>query len=393
MARLVVILGALTAIGPLSIDMYLPAFPAIGSSLDAGASQVQLTLTACLAGLALGQLLAGPISDRLGRRRPLLAGVSCYVAVSVLCALAPSIEALVALRFLQGLSGAAGIVIAQAVVRDLYAGTAAVRVFSSLMLVIGLAPILAPIVGGQMLRATSWHGIFVALAAIAGGVLAMAALGLRETLPPARRDRRGLRQTLRTLRGLLGERTFMAFALGSALVFGGMFAYVSSSPFVLQDIYGASPQLYSVMFGANGIGLVAASQVNGRLATRFGPVRLLLFGMSVIASGSAVLLVIFATQAVGLWAVLVSLFVIVSGMGFVLPNATALALADHPEVAGSASALLGVLQFLIGAVTAPLTGIAGGDTAVPLGVLMTTMSAAALLVLRVLGGRQVRPWR
>src|SRR5215213_2139344 len=209
--RLIVLLGSIVAIGPLSIDTYLPAFPSMSRSLDASASAVQLTLTACLAGLALGQLFAGPLSDRLGRRRPILAGLSAYVVASLLCALAPDVLTLTALRFVQGFAGAAGLVIAQAVVRDLHSGPAAVRLFSSLMLIIGVAPILAPILGGQILEVTSWRGIFVMLAAF-GAIIGLAvAVGLPETLPPERRDLRGLRQTLRTLASLLRLREFMGY--------------------------------------------------------------------------------------------------------------------------------------------------------------------------------------
>src|SRR6267143_566798 len=233
-ARLFVLLGGLTAFGPLSIDMYLPALPAIGRDLAASESMIQLTLTACLIGLAIGQVIAGPLSDALGRRRPLLIGVAGYVIASLLCALAPAATILVALRLLQGLAGAAGIVIARAIVRDLYSGSAAARYFSRLILVMGLAPILAPVLGAQLLRFTSWHGIFVVLAMITALLWLGAARGLPETLPPARRRIGSLSDTTQTFRRLAADTEFVGYAAAGGLAFGAMFAYIAVSPFVLK---------------------------------------------------------------------------------------------------------------------------------------------------------------
>jgi DHA1 family bicyclomycin/chloramphenicol resistance-like MFS transporter len=377
--RVVVILGAVVAIGPLSIDTYLPAFPEIGRALGAGASAVQLTLTAGVAGLALGQLVAGPLSDRFGRRRPLVGGLAIYAVASLLCAFAPSVEALIALRFVQGLAGAAGIVIGRAVVRDLRTGPAAVRLFSSLMMVTGLAPILAPILGGQLLAIAPWEGIFVVLAGL-GALLALAAVaGLPETLPPERRTEGGLAQALRTMARLLADRAFVGFALAQGLAFGAVFAYVAATPFVLQEIYGLSPQLFSLQFALNGVGLVLASPLNARLVGRFGPKVLLRVGLHAIAAASLALLGV-ALAGLGVWAVLAPMFVVISSLAFVMPNATALALAEHGRVAGTASALIGALQFLIGAVAAPLVGLAGTATAVPMGLVMTVFGLAAVAV-------------
>jgi DHA1 family bicyclomycin/chloramphenicol resistance-like MFS transporter len=389
-ARLVVILGSMVAIGPLSIDMYLPGLPEITRSLHASAAAVQLTLTACVAGLALGQLVAGPLSDRLGRRRPLIVGLLTYTAVSLLCALAPSVHVLTGLRFLQGLAGGAGIVIGRAVVRDLYAGAAAARLFSSLMLVTGLAPILAPVVGAQVLKFTAWPGIFVVLAALSTLIVTLAAVQLPETLPPERRDRGGLAETMRTMRRLLSERSFLGYALTAGLAFGALFAYISGSPFVLQDIYGLSPQSFSFAFGANGLGLVAASQINARLVGRFGPALLLRRALLVIALAATALLVVVAIGGLGVWPVIVTTFAVMSSLAFVMPNATALALADHARVAGTASALLGVTQFLVGGLAAPLVGLGGTDSAVPMAVVMLSLALGAVLVQRTLVARR---WR
>jgi len=384
-ARLVFILGALTAFGPLSIDMYLPGLPALASSLDASAWAAQLTLTACLAGLAFGQIVAGPLSDRFGRRRPVLTGVGAYAALSALCAVAPSVLPLVGLRLLQGLAGAAGIVIARAVVRDVYSGHAAARFFSLLMLVNGAAPILAPVLGGQVLSVTSWRGVFVVLAGIGLLLLAGSVWALPETLPAGRRHRGGVTDTLRTFARLLADRAFLAHALACGLGFGAMFAYIAGSPFVLQDIYGASAQLFSVMFAVNALGLVAASQLNRALLGRFEPRAIALAAQAAQALAGAGLLAAVAVGT-GVWPVVGLLFVVVASLGFVMPNATALALADHADVAGSASGLLGVMQFVVGAAAAPLVGVAGTDSALPMAAVIAALGAGGVLAATVLAG-------
>jgi DHA1 family bicyclomycin/chloramphenicol resistance-like MFS transporter len=388
--RLVVVLGLVNAIGPLSIDMYLPAFPEIAGAFGTSASAVQLTLTACVAGLALGQLVLGPLSDRLGRRVPLVAAMTTYALASLLCALATSVGALVALRFVQGLAGAGGIVIARAVVRDLHTGAAAAKLFSTLMLVTGLAPILAPLLGGQLLTLTAWEGIFVALAILSAMLALIVAVGLPETLPPERRTTAGLRRTVQTMARLLRDRTFVGHGLTSGLTFGALFAYISGSSFVLQGIYGLSPQLYSLAFAMNGLGLIAASQVNARIVERVGPRRLLRRALVCVMASASTLLVVVLVGGLSVWALLVPMFAIVSSLAFILPNATALALADQAGVAGTASALLGVIQFLVGAFAAPIVGVGGPDTAVPMGVVMVVLAAGALVAQATAVRR--RPW-
>jgi MFS transporter, DHA1 family, multidrug resistance protein len=376
---LIVILGSLVAIGPLSIDMYLPGLPEITRSLDATAAAVQLSLTACVAGLAVGQLIAGPLSDRLGRRRPLITGLVMYSGVSLLCALAPTVLALTGLRFLQGLAGGAGIVIGRAVVRDLYSGAQAAKLFSSLMLVTGLAPILAPVLGAQLLKVTSWEGIFVVLAALSAAIVTLAAIALPETLPGERRDPGG--NTLHTMRHLLTQRSFLGYALTAGLAFGALFAYISGSPFVFQEIYGLSPQAFSFAFGANGLGLVIGSQINARLVSLYGPAYLLRRALLVIVVAAAALVVVTSID-LGVWPVIACTFVVMSTLSFVMPNSTALALAEHGAVAGTASALLGVTQFLIGGLAAPLVGIGGTGSALPMAVVMLSLAAGAVVVNR-----------
>ena len=378
-----IILGGLAALGPFSIEMYLPAFPELARDFDTSASEVQLTLTAFLVSLGLGQLLAGAVSDARGRRLPVVVGLGAYVGASLLCALAPSVYALVLFRLAQGVAAAAGVVTSRAVVRDLYTGAAAARFFSLLMLVNGLGPILAPLLGSLILRFTSWRGVFCVLAALGAMLLLACRLGLPETLPPERRRTGGVAQTTRGLAELARDRVFVGYALALGLSVGSVFAYIAGSSFVLQDIHGLSPQQFAVFFGVNGVGIVAVSQVNGFLVRSIAPRRLLIAGLGSMACGGLALLAVVALGG-GLSALLPSLFVVVASVGFVLPNATALALADHPHVAGSASALLGVTQFLVGAAAAPLVGIAGSHSAWPMAVIIAFLGLSALTAVTTL---------
>jgi MFS transporter, DHA1 family, multidrug resistance protein len=391
-ARTVVVLGLLSTFGPLSLDLYLPALPELAQDLNASASAAQLSITACLVGLALGQLVAGPLSDRLGRRRPLIVGLVGFVLASVACALAPSVGVLVVLRFIQGLAGAAGLVISRAIARDLYSGRALMIFFSRLILVAGLAPVIAPILGGQLSRIMSWRGIFGVLAGFGAVLLLAGWLGLRETLPPERRIVGGFSKTLHGYNTLLHDRFFVGCALSSGLAGASMFAYIAGSTFVLQRIYGMSPQGFSLVFGSISLALVIAAQVGGRLALVWPLTRVLGFGLAVNLLGATFLLV---TVSIGLpLAVLIAaLSVMVSAIGLIFPTANALAMADYPDLAGTASSLQGLSQFVFGAIAAPLVGIAGEQTALPLGIVTTTASVCAItgfigLVLPVVRARK-----
>jgi DHA1 family bicyclomycin/chloramphenicol resistance-like MFS transporter len=375
--RFVLCLGSITALGPLSIDMYLPALPHLAQDFAATPSMIQASLSACILGLALGQLLVGPISDAVGRRRPLFAGLAAYALMSVLCALAPTAPALVAARLAQGLAGSAALVIATAVARDLYHGAAAARFFSLLMLVMGLAPILAPVLGAQVLRVVSWHGIFAVLMLAGLALLAASALLLPETLPEERRHRGGLRTALDAFASVLADRLFLANAAIAGLAFAAMFAYIAGSPFVLQKIYGISVQDFALVFGANALGLIGLSQVNGRLVHRLSPHRLMAIGLGVLAAGAVGLLAAVVLH-LGLTMVLAGLFVVVASQGLIAPNASALALVNHGRSAGSASALLGALRFLVGAAAAPLVGLAGEGSALPMAAVITVCGLGAL---------------
>ncbi|WP_171162057.1 multidrug effflux MFS transporter [Streptomyces sp. I05A-00742] len=375
-------LGGLTAMAPLSMDMYLPALPEVTKSLGSPAATVQLTLTACLMGMALGQLVVGPMSDKWGRRRPLLAGMVIYVLATVLCAVAPDAGLLIAFRLAQGLAGAAGIVIARAVVRDLYDGVAMARFFSTLMLISGVAPVVAPLVGGQLLRATDWRGVFVVLAVIGAVLTLLVHRFLDETLPPARRQSGGLGGTMRAMRGLLADRAFTGYMLSGGFAFAALFSYISASPFVVQDIYGASPQTFSLLFGLNSVGLVLVGQINGKLLIgRVSLDKALGWGLAVITLAAAALLLMTSgvLGEVGLAPVAAGLFVLMAAMGLATPNTNAQALMRSRDAAGSASALLGTSTYLLGAVASPLVGIAGEHTAVPMATVQLCCALAAVL--------------
>ncbi|PWI05535.1 Bcr/CflA family drug resistance efflux transporter [Streptomyces sp. NWU339] len=386
------LLGGLTATPPLAMDMYLPALPEVTRSLHAPAATVQLTLTTCLAGMALGQLVVGPMSDRWGRRRPLLIGLAVYVVATVLCAFAPTVGLLVAFRLLQGLAGAAAIVIARAVVRDLYDGVAMARFFSNLMLISGLAPIMAPLIGGQILRVTDWRGVFVVLAVLGVLLAALVWAKLPETLAPADRHGGGVGAALDAMRRLLADRVFAGYMLTGGFAFASLFAYVAASPFVVQEIYGASPQTFSLLFGLNSIGLMIVGQINGKvLVGRVRLDRVLGFGLCVVVVAAVALLLMSlgVFGEVGLVPVAAALFVLMSAMGITMPNTQTLALMRTRQAAGAASALLGTASFLVGAIASPLVGIAGEDTAVPMAVVQLTAALAALACFTGL----CRPWR
>jgi MFS transporter, DHA1 family, multidrug resistance protein len=376
-AYTVVVLGLLTMFGPLSLDLYLPALPQLADDLGTSTSAAQLSITACLVGLALGQLVAGPLSDRLGRRRPLIVGLSAYLVASVACALAPSVTVLVVLRFIQGLGGAAGIVISRAIARDLYSGRALMIFFSRLLLIAGLAPIIAPILGGQLSRIMSWRGIFGVLAGFGAVLLLAGWFGLRETLPPERRVVGGFRRTLHGYNTLVHDRFFVGCALSSGLAGASMFAYIAGSTFVLQRIYGMSPQGFSLIFGGISFGLVAAAQGGARLALIWPLTRVLALGLAINLTGATALLVTVVT-GLPLAALIGALVIMVCAVGLIFPTANALAMADYPDLAGTASSLQGLSQFLFGAIAAPLVGIAGEQTALPLGIVTTSVSLCAM---------------
>jgi DHA1 family bicyclomycin/chloramphenicol resistance-like MFS transporter len=382
------LLGAFVAIGPLTIDMYLPALPTITTQLETTSAAVQLTLTGTLVGLALGQLVLGPVSDALGRKRPLLAGTALHVLASLLVLVAPNLAVLGALRVLQGVGTAAGAVIALAIVRDLYDGRAAATMLSRLFLVLGAAPVLAPTIGGELLRFTSWRGIFALLAVYGVLMVVVGARALPETLPPERRQSSGVVGTLRGYRSLFRDRAYVGLVLVAGLTMAGLFSYVSGSAFVYQGEFGLDEQQFGLLFGAGAFWLIAATQANPLLLRRFSPQQLLVAGTVAGAAGGAALVMLAGTGTGGLPAVVVSLWVVLFACGLALPNAPALALSRHGEAAGTAAALLGAVQFGVGAVVSPVVGLLGND-AVAIGLVVVTALTLAIAVLVVV----VRPWQ
>jgi DHA1 family bicyclomycin/chloramphenicol resistance-like MFS transporter len=385
--RTALVLGGFVAIGPLTIDMYLPALPSITTELETTSAAVQLTLTGTLVGLALGQLVLGPVSDALGRKRPLLAGTALHVLASLLVLVAPNLAVLGALRVLQGVGTAAGAVIAIAIVRDLYDGRAAATMLSRLFLVLGAAPVLAPTIGGELLRFTSWRGIFALLAVYGVLMIAVGARTLPETLPPQRRQNSGVRGTLRGYRDLFRDRAYVGLVLVAGLTMAGLFSYVSGSAFVYQGQFGLDEQQFGLLFGAGAFWLIAATQLNPLLLRRFSPQQLLVAGTVAGAAGGAALVALAGTGTGGLPAVVGSLWAVLFACGMALPNAPALALSRHGDAAGTAAALLGAIQFGVGAVVSPVVGLLGND-AVAIGTVVVSALVLAIGVLVVV----VRPW-
>ncbi len=388
--RFVLVLGALIAIGPLTIDTYLPALPSITRDLGASESAVQFTLTGILLGMGLGQLLVGPLADAVGRRRPLIAGLALHIAASVFCAFAPTIQLLTVGRVMQGLGNAAVAVVSMAMVRDQFAGSAAATMLSRLMLVMGLAPVLAPTLGGFILQVTSWRGVFVLLAVAGTMMVTLASFALRETLPPARRRKLAFRPVVATYGSLLRDRTFVGLVLISGLMFATLFSYIGGSSFVLQDIYGLSVTQFGLAFGLNSIGFLTGSQVNPFLLKRFQPQMLVRAGVTIGAVAALLMLASAATGFGGLALILTPLWFILFACGLTLPNTPALALTRHGEAAGTAAALLGASQFVIGGAAAPLIGAMGSGSAVPMTLVMAmTASLAFVVATLTLRGRLV----
>ncbi|WP_238598425.1 multidrug effflux MFS transporter [Saccharothrix sp. ALI-22-I] len=385
--RIILVLGALIALGPFTIDMYLPALPELGADLGASESAVQLTLTGTLVGLGLGQLVIGPLSDAFGRRLPLIAGTAVHIGASVLCLVAPNVAVLGLLRTLQGVGAAAAMVVAMAVVRDLFTGRAAATIMSRLMLVMGAAPILAPSVGAAVLVTGSWRGVFAVLAVLGAALLLVAIFLLKETLPPERRRTSSIRPVLRTYKALLADRQFVVLVLVAALGMSALFSYVSGSSFVLQDTYGLDQQEFGLVFAIGAVALIGASQMNVVLLNRWSERQIVFGALGAALAFGAVLIAFTASGFGGLLGFLVPLMFLLAAVGLVLPNAPALALSRHGEAAGTAAALLGAAQFGIGALIAPVVGVLGNDgPAMALtmtgGVLVAWVALAATMVRR-----------
>ncbi|AEP85516.1 Bcr/CflA family efflux MFS transporter [Bacillus spizizenii] len=364
------LLGMLAILGPLNIDMYLPSFPEIADDLSASASLVQLSLTACLVGLTIGQLIVGPVSDAQGRRKPLLICIFLFALSSLFCALSPNITTLVAARFLQGFTASAGLVLSRAIVRDVFTGRELSKFFSLLMVITAVAPMVAPMTGGAILLLpfATWHTIFHVLTIIGFLLVLLIALRLKETLPPEKRIPSSIGTSVKTMGSLLKDRSFMGYALTVGFIHGGSFAYVSGTPFVYQDIYGVSPQVFSILFGINGLAIISGSFIIGRFGGIIHEKSLL--RMAVITAMIATAVLLTMTMIHGPLATLViSIFIYMITIGMVLTSTFTLAMERQGHRAGSASALLGMLPLLLGSIVSPLVGI-NETTAIPMGAIM-----------------------
>jgi DHA1 family bicyclomycin/chloramphenicol resistance-like MFS transporter len=382
--RMIVVLGLLVALGPLTIDMYLPSLPRIAEDYAVSSSVVQLTLTGTLAGLAIGQLVIGPLSDSLGRRRPLMAGIVLHMLASLLCLFAPNIVVLGIARSLQGVGAAAAMVVAIAIVGDLFADSTAATVMSRLMLVLGVAPVIAPSLGAAVLLRFSWHWVFAVLVLLAGLLLLLAALALPETLQVSHRRPLRVRGILATYGELLRDRRFVILVLVAALGMSGLFAYIAGASFVLQGRHGLGQQAFALVFGAGAVALIGATQFNVVLLRRFTPQAITVWALAASAVSGVVFVGLAAAGVGGIYAFVVPVWAILAAMGFVIPNAPAVALSRHPDAAGTAAALLGAGQFGLGAAVAPLVGVLGNDE-LALAAVMTAGSVIALLALLAVG--------
>ena len=377
--KTILILGALSAFGPLAIDFYLPGFPAMATAFATDETQIQLTLAVYFLGLSIGQLIYGPIADRYGRRIPLLVGVGLFTLASLACALAPSLEWLIGARFVQALGGCAGMVLSRAIVSDKCDAVGAAKVFSQLMLVMGLAPILAPMLGGLLVNLYGWQSIFIVLTIFSALAALAVALGLPESLPD-NVPRQPLSGALRQYGRLLNDREFLGHALTGGIAMAGMFAYIAGSPFVFIKLYGVPAEHYGWLFGSNAAGFILVAQINARLLANRGPAFLLARTIWIYLAAGVVLLAVSALHTQQLWPLLIPLFVCIASLGCIIPNASACAMSGQGARAGSASAMLGCLQFSVAAGAASLVGVLHNGTAMPMAMVITLCGVLAVIL-------------
>jgi MFS transporter, DHA1 family, multidrug resistance protein len=375
--RFALLLAVFCALGPFTVDMYLSSFPEIMSFFDTNASMVQASLTSALLGLSLGQIIIGPLSDVHGRRKPLLFSMILFFISSVGCAISPNVETFIVLRFIQGFTASAGLVIARAIIRDMYNGVELTKFFALLTTITSVTPLLSPLAGSAVISFTSWVGVFAFTGIVGIYLTIMTVWKVKETLPIENRVSSDFKELLKTYKTLLQDRKFIGYGLASGVLFGGCFAYISGSPFIYQNIYGVSPQMFSILFALNGISLMLGAQLVKRLAERTTPHKIFLIGLlTSFISSLAVLIVVLSHGPLA--ALVISLFLSNVALGIVGPISFTLAIESQGHIAGSASALLGILPFLLGSITSPLVGMAGEYSAVPLGVIIFATSLLAV---------------
>jgi len=375
----ILLLGALTALGPFTIDLYLPAFPALEESFDVSAAAIQLTLTGTTVGFGLGQLLVGPFSDKAGRRLPLILATGVHIGSSLGAALSTDIGMLSLFRVLMGIGAAGGGVVAMAMVRDLFHGYSMVKMFSRMSLVNGLAPILAPVIGSQLLLAFPWPGIFYFLACYGLLVILASIFFIRETLPADQRGKSNV-TVVQRYKSVLGDRIFVGMVMVGSLNFGGLFAYLSASTFLFQDVYGFSPQEYGLLFGINSLGIVAGVQISSRLIRRVAP-QWIVAGATLFMVLMAVLIIALDLSHAGLWGILIPLWFYICATGFMFPCVQVLSLANHGAQAGTAASLLGASQFMMAGIVPPIVGWLGVGSAVPMGSVMAVCLSGSIAAL------------
>ncbi|MFE6256797.1 multidrug effflux MFS transporter [Agromyces sp. NPDC057865] len=383
----VLVLGALTALGPFTVDLYLPAFPVLQDELGVSAAAVQLTLTGTMVGFGFGQLIVGPWSDKVGRRLPLILATALHIAASVGAAFAPDIVWLSVFRLLQGFGAAAGGVVAMAMVRDLFGGKPLVRMLSRLALVNGLAPVLAPVIGSQLLAVMDWRGVFVVLAIYGAVVVAAVSFFIVETLPESRRHVAG-RSTLRDrYAALFRDRVYLGAAIIGGMTFTGLFGYLSTSSFLFQEVYAFTAQQYGLLFAVNSIGIIIGVQTSSRLMR--GPVQpqWILAITTIVQFSMAVAIMVLDSSGAGFWGTAIPLWIFILSCGFAFPAVQVLALAHHGAEAGTAASLLGALNFGLAGLISPLIGLMGVGSAVPMAFVMLLAAVVAIVALWAL----VRP--
>jgi MFS transporter, DHA1 family, multidrug resistance protein len=381
--RFALLLAVFCALGPFTVDMYLSSFPEIMKFFGTNASMVQASLTSALLGLSLGQIVIGPLSDVHGRRKPLLFSMILFFISSVGCAISPNVEVFILLRFIQGFSASAGLVIARAIVRDLYNGVELTKFFALLTTITSVTPLLSPLAGSAVISFTSWVGAFIVTGIVGIYLTIMTVWKVKETLPIENRISSDFKVSVKNYKTLLQDRKFMGYGLASGILFGGCFAYISGSPFIYQNIYGVSPQMFSILFALNGISLMLGAQFVKRLAGRTTPHTIFQIGLlSSLISSIAVLIVVLSHGPLA--ALVFSLFLSNASLGIVGPISFTLAIESQGHMAGSASALLGILPFLLGSITSPLVGMAGEYSAIPLGVIIFATSLLAVFFNAVL---------
>ena len=377
---LALLLGMLAAFGPLCTDTYLPSLPSLSADLGISTSVTQLTITACLLGMALGQVFVGPLSDSTGRRTPLFCALAFFTLASYFCAAAKSGDSFIALRFAQGLGGAGGIVLSRAIACDLFRGAELTNFMSLLMAINGIAPITGPLLGGWLASLSGWPLIFLFLTAFGVMLFALCGAGLPETLPSSMRRDGGVRASFAAMGALLRQRAFMCYVGVQGFTMGGFFGYVAASPFVLQGMYGISPQGYSIIFGSNALSVMVVAIITGKLSRRYGEARLLALGNTLRCIACLGVLVVTLLAPATPVPLLVSLFFMLALQGMTLPTSFTLGISAQNVGAGTASGILGVAVFIFGAGFSPLVGLGGAGTAVPLGLVCGITGIAAALL-------------